>query len=490
MVKNLRINSLFILFAVFLLSVSGCRTLRAPDTPHSAWHDAPKNTKLESSTQFAVRERVLESSDPLDLGEFVDMGLQNNPSTRQAWQAARAAEAEVQQAKSALYPDINVTLTSDRKKTIEKAENILVKDAEHKVVTIDDHSTYGPASSLTMLLLDFGGRSAGIEKASQELLSKNYSFNQSILDLFLSVQIAYYGLYSAKENVKATKANVEDAYKSLETAQKQFDVGLTAKLDVLQAKSSYENSLYLFEEAKGDFETAKGSLITICGFPANTPFEIKPPSEEIPQNIPRDKVETLINIALDARPDIMKARSDLRAKEEAVKVANSNLWPTFNAGASAEANWYHYYPDTNATVSVRDVRDQEYRGYLNVDWDIFDGFSNISKKRAAEYELAGEYDKLIEDELAATQDVWMTYYKYKTSARKYIYSKSYLESSREAFDLALKSYDQGLKDILYLLTAQSSLANARSRLVQSRKDLFVDVAELAHATGTFYMEDK
>ena len=490
MLKTLRIKLLVILSAFVLLSAVGCRTLRAPDTPRSVWHDAPKNTKLENSIKFAVRERVLESSSPLGLGEFVDMGLQNNPSTKQAWQAARAAEAGVRQAESKLYPEINVSLTSDREKTIGKAENILVKDAEYKVVTIDDRSTYGPASSLSMLLLDFGGRRAGIEKASQELLSKNYSFNQSILDLFLNVQTAYYTLYSAGENVKAAEANVEDAYKSFETAQKQFDVGLTAKLDVLQAKSSYENSLYLFEEAKGNFETAKGSLITICGFPANTPFEIKPPAEEIPEDIPRDKVENLINIALDARPDIMKARSDLRAKEESVKVAKSDLWPTFNAGASAEANWYHYYTDTNANVYVRDVRDQEYRGYLNLDWDIFDGFSNISKKRAAEYELAAERDKLIKNELAATQDVWTTYYKYKTSARKYIYSKSYLESSREAFDLALKSYDQGLKDILYLLTAQSSLANARSRLVQSRKDLFVDVAELAHATGTFYMEDK
>jgi len=55
-------------------------------------------------------------------------------------------------------------------------------------------------------------------------------------------------------------------------------------------------------------------------------------------------------------------------------------------------------------------------------------------------------------------------------------------------DLALEGYSEGLKSMLDLLQAQSSLSDARAKLIDSEKGLFIAVAELAHATGTLSTE--
>jgi len=59
-----------------------------------------------------------------------------------------------------------------------------------------------------------------------------------------------------------------------------------------------------------------------------------------------------------------------------------------------------------------------------------------------------------------------------------------MDTSKSAYDLALESYKAGLKSILDLLDAESKLSDARSKLIQSKKDVFVALANLAHATGS------
>jgi outer membrane protein len=87
-------------------------------------------------------------------------------------------------------------------------------------------------------------------------------------------------------------------------------------------------------------------------------------------------------------------------------------------------------------------------------------------------------------ELEASADVWIKYYDFRTAAQKLVFSESFLETSKNAYDLALESYKAGLRSILDLLDGESKLSDARSKLIQSKKDLFVALANLAHSTGS------
>ncbi|MFH1665012.1 MAG: TolC family protein [Candidatus Omnitrophota bacterium] len=472
--------SIVLFMAVAALNIAGCRTLKAPLEPSREW-DAPrweKTSRADDDIWKSLRSGEVDPSIPLSLAELVVMALENNPGTREAWQAARMAEAEARQAENGLYPRVTVSGNITKgKKIANRHDDIL------------DQMSYGPGGKITYMLFDFGARSAAIKEARQALLASNFSFNQALHDLIFEIQKAYYGLFSAKSAFKAAEFDAYDAQMVFKLAEEKFAAGIVAKLDVLQARAGYDDAMYMLEEARGAAENAKAGLAGILGLPADTGFDIADPPEEAPPEINLGDIRALIDDAMGKRPDIQAERAMLRAKEEAVKAAGSALWPTLNAAGSVEADWYEYYGALRKQKN-KDKEDYSYTGYISVEWDIFDGFYNFNAKRAAERDRDGERERLRRDELAASTDVWTKYHDYNTAMRKFTFSRAFLDTAEEAYDLAMESYNAGLKSMIDLIQAQSQLSDARSKLVQSKEDLFVAIAGLAHATGALNVPER
>ena len=451
-----------------VISLSGCRSLTAPIDSEHSW-TPPTQTYVDTT----IKTAKIDTDNPQSLLELIDIALYNNPSTREAWANAREAEAEEKQAESQWYPQVTVSGGLTRQKQHAKGS-----------LTNTDLLEYGPDLKITYLLLDFGGRSAEVEQAYQLLLAANFQFNQAMQDLLLNVSTAYYELFSDHSILEAEKVNVRDANTALEAAQQKFEAGLGAKPDLLQAEANYNDALYTLEDAKGQVREAKGNLAQILGVPANTEFRIVAPEKEIPTNINQKDVNQLIDKALANRADIAALRSTVQAKEAAIKAANSDLLPSLNAAAGAEKDWYKYYANKQPSDD-----DYSLNAGVSVDWDIFDGFYNLNQKRAAEAALKAAQAQLKELELEATADVWNSHYAYNTAVSKYKYATAYLNSAQESYNLVLESYHTGLKGILDLLDAQSDLSEARSQLIQTQKDLFVSLANLAHATGSLHSKN-
>ncbi len=471
-------NFIRVLLFFILVAAAGCRTVSSPQDPAEPW-TPPEWAEEEQDDEpvwDSLRARPVDPARPLTLVECVEIALKNNPTTRQSWASARAAAAEVGQAESLLYPQVTVSGTG----TYAKDKYNLKDDSiPPESVPDTDQYNYGPALDLTMLLFDFGGVRGGIEEARQFLLAANYSFNQAIQDLILDVENAYYGLHSSHSELEAARADVADTQKAYEAAREKFKVGLSSKLDELQARSTYEDSLYNLEVARFDVETSKASLSEVLGLPADTEFAIAAPEKELPTKISDADVSRLIEEGLRKRSDLASLRAELRAKEAAVAVAGSAFWPSLNLGGSANKLWYNYNSDP-------ELYDDSYMytGYLSLNWEIFTGFSDLEKKRGAEAEVEVAREALAAAELAASADVWTKYYAFNTAVRKYAFSQAFFQTAQESYNLALESYNEGLKSILDLLQSQSDLSSARSQLIGSEKDLFVALAELAHATGS------
>ena len=461
--------------AVVLVLLAGCKNINAPSVPYEQWAPPKKVNNLSSDDKVwtGIRSRTPAAKEPLALPQLLDIAFNNSPVTSRAWQDVRSKSAVLGQKKSGLFPQVTIGADGTREKSVANAG----------AVGKENQLRYGPSGRAELLLFDFGGRDAAIEAAYRGMLSSGFAFNQALQDLILNVQTAYYELFSAYSMLEAAQADALDAKETLDAARIKFQVGIVSKLDQLQAEASYNSSLYDLEDAKGSLKTAKANLATVVGFSADTAFEIERPDKELPSDIQEIDIREMIDQALSDRPDIASARSTLLQKQELVKEAASYLWPTVNLGGTYEHDWYKYY---NASNSRDD--DYAYGGYLSLNWDIFDGFNNINKKLEAEAESEAEFENLRQLELQASADVWTKYYNYNTAVKKLEFSKAYLESSMESHDLALEGYSEGLKSMLDLLQAQSSLSDARAKLIDSEKGLFIAVAELAHATGTLSTE--
>lgn len=449
--------------------LAGCETITSPKNYTDTWTSPTLEDKVceSDNTWKNIRSQKIDSSKPLTLSELVDIALNNSPATRQYWYNAKANEAVVGQNQSAYYPSATISADLKRQKT---NDTVRVNNV--------NYSMWGPNLQLSYLLLDFGGRSANLEQAYQNLLNSNFQYNQSIQDLLQSVAKAYYDFYSSQSALDAALSDTLDAKISLNATKIRLDAGLVTELDVLQSRSQYNKSLYNLESAKGRVQTSRANLANSIGFPADADFSVYSPRDNLPTGISKRDVTKMIDNALIKRPDIASYRASVLAQAAAVKSANSALWPSLNFTGNTDKMWREMY-------NANDSHENEYEfiGFLSVSWDVFDGFNNLNKKRQAQ----AQYESLLENlrlaELAASSDVWTKYYNYRTDVKNLAFSRAYYDSSKSSYDLAIKGYDAGIKSILDVLQAQSQLSDARSQVIQSKKNVFYGIVDLAHATG-------
>ncbi len=437
-----------------------------PKEPKATQENKP--TKIADATWNSIRQRKIDASKPVTLAELVDIALRNSPSTRQAWYNAALELAKEKQEAAALYPSIEASsvLTKQR-----QTANIATKKLDQK--------QYSAGLDLTYLLLDLGGRSASIEETKQKLAAANLQYNQAVQDLVLAVEEAYYNFYSAQSAQDAAESNVATSRKDFDAAKARFDAGVAVKLDVLQSQSDYEDALYSLEVAKGQVKNSRALLAQALGLAADTEFQIALPSKELPQWLMSDDVSALIDKAVVQRRDVAASRANLASKKAAVRAANSDLWPSLNFGSTLGRDWYDM-----RVGAPQKAKDYNYSGSLQLKWYVFDGFYLLNKKREAQAEMDVAMEELIDTEIQASTDVWIKYQDYKSAVSKLEFSKSLFDTATASYELAFAGYKAGIGSILDLLQAQNNFSDAASKLIQSKQDVFVAFAQLAHATGT------
>jgi outer membrane protein len=457
----------FLMSAVCLACMPSCSTTQAPRSPHQPWE--PPATAAEPR---AVLPKPAEK--PLGLSELLNLAYQNNPSLRESWQNARAAAFSIRQAQAQYYPQAEGSLSASISQTDVNMPEGNVKD-----------TPLTPKASLTWLLLDLGGRAATIDQAHFNTLAANFLFNKTFLDVRLAVERAYYGLYSAQAGAVAAEINLQNSRTNLDAAQKRFDAGLVTQLEVLQAQANYDDAVYTLDSARGSVQDAIATLAQSVGIPADSPLSIvEPPDTTVMMNT--NNLHTLIADALAQRPDLAAQRANVKAKEAALRSARSDLWPTLNAGASAQAN-RHNYSGNDTTASVND-NDYTVLAYLALQWNFFDGFLRLNRVNASEATLEAERARLLTAEINAASDVWTNYYALQTALKKLQSAQALLASSEASYQLALEAYGAGLKSLLDLLQANTTLADARNKLIGARRDVQVAQAGLLHALGIMYTE--
>lgn len=121
---------------------------------------------------------------------------------------------------------------------------------------------------------------------------------------------------------------------------------------------------------------------------------------------------------------------------------------------------------------------------LLLSYPIFSGFKYMNQIKQAEAELGKMRANLRLLELDATKEVTTYFTDYKVSIDLLTYSNEYLESAAEEYTAVLANYQMGTNTILDVLTAQASLADARTKYDNAKKKLYSSMTNLAYATGT------
>lgn len=452
-----------------LVILAGCFANKAAVDPYSY---APQ--KQDSLWRHKPQKELLVydvSGGPLSLAEILDIALKNNPDTKISWAKARIAAAQYGQAQSPDLPTVNTNYTYSRSRYVDAAVPDLDPSISAQKYFL---SQWGPQLTLSYTLLDFGQTRAAANAAKEALYQANYMHNRQIQNVVQSVTNEYYAYLYQVELLKADEQDLMTAQTTFKAAQVGLDAGVKNLSDVLQAQTQLlQNQIQLVTQ-KQNVVQAFASLLTSMGIQANQKLEVQqypnvPPLEEMLQN-----AEELLATAMGTRDDLLAAQAHLESQKESVLATQQQFFPTLAYNLN--------FGQTSYTLIGSDRYD--FTTSFSLNFPLFSGFSTLNSLKAAKAKQTEAEALLVKTQLQIVEEITVSHSAVKTAYETVNYSKDFLEAARVQYDVALARYKAGTADILEVVSAQASLANARAQNASSINNWFSSLINLSYAAGT------
>jgi len=447
---------------------------QAPPASSRPW-DMPAGQQLSAP----ARPTPVFAPDPsktYTLPELVNIAEQNNPETRVAWENARARAADLGVSKASLYPTLAALALADTS----RVDIFLTPDWVRQT-----SGTFSPAVTMDYVIFDFGRRLQEVAISRSDLLAANFLFNDTHRKVIFQVMEAYYRVLNSKGQEDAQEANLKNAQTVQADAEARLQLGLATLPDVLEARSSAAQADYDLQAAIGATEIAHGDLATALGISPTSQFQVESIQDlTIPQDLP-DTVEKSIDRALAQRPDLMQELEELRAAGAEIKAAKTAYLPALSFNGIGGLS------RTNAQQNIGPIpgpylyspNQETWDAKLSLTWDLFDGFareSRLARARADQKQAAAQVDATRDE---VENQVWAAYSNARTALREQRAAAALLASASESYDAALQSYNYGVRSQIDVVSAQRTLAVARTADVNARTQLLTAVAALAFQTG-------
>jgi outer membrane protein len=475
-------------YLIALIVCSGCVSNRgavdpyayAPKTREATWKPLRKNTEPPA---------VPKSDEPLTLAEVIDIALKNNPQTKLTWAQARVAAAQWGISQAADFPTLNSSYTYQRSKSISSLSSSQSTGTQVAVVGAGGGSAsgtsgtgsqkfffsqWGPQLQLSYTILDFGQTRASTEVARQALFQADYLHNYELQTVIQQVTTDYYNYLYQQELMVAREADLETARVTYEAAQLGLDMGVRDMSDLLQARTQLLQAQIQMTGQRQSVVNALASLLTDMGLNATTKIAIEkipaiPPTEEMLQN-----ADQLLAVALDKRADLLAAEAALKSQEANVALASRKFLPTLAYSLN--------FGETSYSKVGSDHYD--FTSTFTLSFPIFSGFSTINTLREARAQKEAAKAQLRQVELNVIEQITTSHSNVKTTFESLKYSDELLKVAQKEYDVALARYKAGTGTILELVSAQSSLADARAQDVLATNQWFTSLVELSYAAGT------
>lgn len=465
-------------YLVLLSLAFGCFSNRAvvdpysyaPKTPASEWKPTKKTAKPEA---------IPDEDSPLALAEIVDIALRNNPQTRLSWAKARAAAAQYGQSQSADFPNLSFAYSYTRSRSATSAGSSLVAlpsggGATGGALSGVYASQWGPQLTLTYTLLDFGETRANIEVARQALFFADFTHNRQLQTTLNNVIQDYYNLLYQRQLMEAKEEDLVTATTTYDATRIELDAGVKDLSDLLQAQTQFLQAQIAKVSQGQSVQNALAALLTDMGLEATQKISLEPIPEIPPIDEMLEGADHLLALAMQKRGDLLAAEANLRSQEANVVAAERQFMPNVQYNLN--------FGQTTFTRAGSDGYDLTSTFSLN--FPIFSGFSLYNNLKLAKAQKEEAEATLRQVQLGLVQDVIVAHSNVKTTFENVKFSDELLKTTEKQYEITLGKYKAGTATILDLVSAQSSLADARAQQANSTNAWFDALIQLSYAAGT------
>ncbi len=433
-----------------------------------------------SAEQGQVSRRPSTTIDPghtYSLPELIDFAEMHNPTTRAAWDNARATAGRLGVARSDLLPNLTAVLMTNTTR-----DGVLL----YNTFARQTIGLYQPMLQVSYLAFDFGDRSARIDEARQRLVAANFNFNRSLLDVLFETSRRYYQLLNAQGQREAAQLNFDNAETVRKAVEARLAVGLATLPDALEARASSAQAQFTLQSVIGDVDVRRGDLLELLGAAPTDALQVKPLKDlPTPDHFDLD-AQAATERGLQTRPELGEQIAERDAARAEIRSAHSAFLPTLDfQGQGGEVRANGRQDQLNSLYSLTL---EEWNVSLNLKWELFDGGRRTSRLAEAHADEKRADAQIEETRDQIEQQVWTAYVGVRTAFYQRDASSTLVAASKASYDAALKSYQYGLRSTVDVVSAQRTLAQALSNDVAARTNLLTQLSGFAYRTGDLLQE--
>ena len=330
-------------------------------------------------------------------------------------------------------------------------------------------------------------RNAWIDATRLNIKSRKIGVTQSdlglrgsIMSIVTDVELAYYNLIFAREQVKVQEKAVELADRLVQENRRRVEVGALAPLDERQAESQAASSRADMLQARRTLAAAENELKRrlTSDFVSLADTELVP-SDTLKAGLQAFDTQNSWGRGLDQRPDLLQARLDVEAQGIRLKYDRNQLWPQLDVFGS-----YGYSGSGNEFQdSFDEVRDRE-RPF----WSVGGQFSyplgnrtaknNYRSSKATLEQVVLSVKRLEQSILVQIDDAVKLA---KASYERITATRESREYSESALDAEQKKLESGKSTSFEVLRLQRDLTAARSEEIRALTEYNRNLAQLSLA---------
>jgi outer membrane protein len=274
-------------------------------------------------------------------------------------------------------------------------------------------------------------------------------------------------------------------FDNAETVRKAVDarlnVGLATLPDALEARAAAAQANFTLQAAIGDVDIRRGDLLSLLGAAPSERLQVQALAEiPTPDHLDID-VHQATERSLSLRPEIGEQTAEREAARAEIRAARSAFFPTLQF--QGQAGGFRSYGKQDLFPATYIGPQGEWNVNVTLEWDLFDGgrrSNQLAEARAAEKRAHAQIDQTRDE---VEQQVWTAYVTVRTAFYQRAAAAALLAASETSYNAALRSYQLGLRSTVDVVSAQRTLAQARSSDVAARTTLLTGLAGLAYRTG-------
>jgi outer membrane protein len=264
-----------------------------------------------------------------------------------------------------------------------------------------------------------------------------------------STGLFYLEALRAERAVVAAQANVELAQALLQLARDQRNAGVATGVDVTRAQTRLAEQQVGLAQAQTDSEQARLNLQRLIGLPLGSALTLTDPLRFVEDPLP--SIDTAVAQAAHDRREIQVAEEENRVSQLELQSARAEHLPSLEVLGD--------YGSSGITPGSFDLPTRRFALQLNV--PIFNGgltqgrvTAAASRARQTELSLANIRGQVEEDVRLALTTL-------RTAAVQVRAADESVTLAQRELEMARDRFRAGVADNLEVITAQTSLANAR-----------------------------